>query len=179
MGSSTMNMAPLSKKAVLILEGEDGSVMAMTVYDPRTETHYESIHSARAESALYFTQGKVFSFTGDSTDHKAVGVYAEARQAALQERVADIAAMATTQDLAAVNNKSHEEALLAVYNAGLQAGMHHVEFGDAHFEQEAARRAASAAEKAIYDIKSEDFPKKTRKGILIALNALRAWKATL
>lgn len=131
--------APLARKAVLITEKEDGGVAALTIYDPVLQTSYDDEFSTTSRNSLSFTEGQMF-VTDPSNAEKQAEVsqtYAQARKEALvAEAEASTSVMPTPDELIAMNLRTHEEAIQAVYQLGVAAGAKMVQFRDAHVEKE-------------------------------------------
>lgn len=129
----------LSRKAVLITEREDGGVAALTIYDPVLQTSYDDEFSTTSRNSLTFTEGQMF-VTDPSNAEKQAEVsqtYAQARKEALvAEAEASTSVMPTPDELIAMNLRTHEEAIQAVYQLGVAAGAKMVQFCDAHVEKE-------------------------------------------
>ena len=131
--------APLSRKAVLITEKEDGGVAALTIYDPVFQTSYDDEFSTKSRNSLTFTEGQMFVTDPSNAEKRAevAQTYAQARKEALvAEAEASTSVMPTPDELIAMNLRTHEEALQAVYQLGVAAGAKMVQFRDAHVEKE-------------------------------------------
>lgn len=135
-------MNPFARKAVLILEAENGGVVVQTIYDPRVEVSYQDEFSTASTTTLSFTEGLIWA-TDPSNEEKQAEVsqtYAQARKEALvAEAEASTSVMPTPDELIAMNLRTHEEAIQAVYQLGVAAGAKMVQFRDAHVEKEMAQ----------------------------------------
>lgn len=128
--------APLSRKAVLITEKENGGVAALTIYDPVLQTSYE--FSTAVTNTLTFTEGQMFVTDPSNAEKRAevAQTYAQAQQDAMVAGAQKLPARITPEELTRMADRAHEEAIQAVYQLGVAAGAKMVQFRDAHVEKE-------------------------------------------
>jgi len=158
---------PMAEKAVLILEGPDGTPVILQVYKPRFRREYEEYRSdfimgSTAENSIVFDVGEARPITGPEN----VGaVFADA-QLAWDE---PIPVQATSSDIQEWIAKRQEYALNVVYLAGVKAGAEAVKFRDDYVERALRNNALQEAVEAVrvetlnYGAKS-----KKRKGLSLA-----------
>ncbi len=180
---SEMSMNPVAKKAVLILEGVDGSVVVATVYDPRFDAKFEEysvggsyVHSTVAETTLSFKGMKQAPFPATNEDLRqhAIQVYAVGRRDALANDVQNLTAWGNDA-IAEMNQRAHEVGIEMAYLAGVQAGAQQVVFRDERVEKEIDQERLSALSQAYQAVNSlliEFRYEKAEKGLKKARKAI-------
>ena len=130
--------APLSRKAVLITEKENGGVAALTIYDPVLQPSYDDEFSTTSRNSLSFTEGQMFVTDPSNAEKRAevAQTYAQAQQDAMVAGAQKLPARITPEDLTLMADRAHEDAIQAVYQLGVAAGAKMVQFRDAHVEKE-------------------------------------------
>lgn len=156
---NTVALNPEARKAVLIMESDDGTIVAMTIYKPRFKREFHDQHLEGmvrvipGTNTMTFETSAAFSTTHSEASLKhAASVYAEARKEALLSEMSDVSIMPSGEDLMALNFRTHEAAMEAVYLAGISAGAEQVKFNDAYFEKQLAEAPVKALDRAYSEI---------------------------
>lgn len=163
-----------ARKAVLIMEAEDGSAIVTNIYDPRIDRdHAEYDYSTtrlvtEGTNRLTFTTGQMFSTSRTDEDlrKKAVGVYDEG--ARVFSDTETVPAMASEDEIRRWMRDRHEDALHAVYLAGVLQGARQVQFHDEHLEKEIAQIPLNVLDRAysrITNALAASVSAKTEKGL--------------
>lgn len=177
-----------ARKAVLIMEGEDGSAVVTTIYDPRIDREFQEYDyettrlSVGGTNRLTFTTGKMFSTsaTPDAIAH-AAEVYATARKEALLNESEKLGIMPSADDIMKMNFRTHEEANVAVYLAGIAAGAQQVQFHDERIEKELAEaplRGVEAVQRELRMLTATKSGKPVQKGLRRALKLAEQVRTT-
>lgn len=178
---------PAARKAVLIMEAEDGSVVVANIFDPRIDRDFPEYDfqttrlSAEGVNRLTFSTGKMFMTTATDEDGWAHSqkVYDDA--SIDYPESFPLAARADAEQIKAWSEARHMSATHAVYLAGVAAGAKQVQFHDERIEKEIAEaplRGIEAVQRELRMLTATKSGKPVQKGLRRALKLAEQVRAT-
>lgn len=185
MTATSINLG--ARKAVLIMEAEDGSALVATIYDPRIDRDFPEydFHTTRltteGTNRLTFVSGKAFATSRSNEDlrKKAVDVYDEG--ARVFSGTETIPVMASEDEIRKWMQDRHEDALHAVFLAGVFQGAEQVKFHDERIEKEIAEaplRGIEGVQRELRMLTATKSGKPVQKGLRRALKLAEKVRTT-